>query len=242
MTTIQNLEALSLQDLFQYWQAAHGSRRMQPAGNACMLEILRRAAGGNQDAWAYFYQAYNALVHSWMIRYAGVLPQEERQSAANEAWARFAKQITPDKLTRFGAFAMIIQYLKRCASSVAIDTLRARDRLQVYEEELTQENASTLVLADPTLEAVFLGEVRTAFSRALEDEDEQLLAELILLQRMPVRDVCAMYPARFSGADLVYDRIRAIRERLRRDPDLLLLLGRRATGRRRQPKGVLHAG
>jgi hypothetical protein len=66
------------------------------------------------------YHAYHALVLSWLQQYAGCLDTDERMSAANEVWARFARQMSPDKLAQFLSWPMVLQYLKRCAISVAI--------------------------------------------------------------------------------------------------------------------------
>lgn len=225
----QDVTRLSLQELFQRWQEAHTFD--QAAGNAPIWEILRRAAAGNQDAWCYYYQAYSSLVDSWTVRYAPSLDKDDRQSIANAAWAKFARQVTPAKLTRFPAYLMILQYLKQCVHTTAIDTLRERQQELIREEGL--EAAAPIAHVDGTLEGLWIEEITRAMFQALPNAQDQLLADLILLQGMPVREVCALHPDLFSEAKMVYGRVRAIRERLQRDPQVLLLLGRQALHRRR---------
>jgi hypothetical protein len=203
-------------ELFCRWQTNHD--------DALMYEVLRRATTGDQDAWCWFYHAYSALVHAWTQSYARPLDQEERQSIANEAWAKFARALTSDKLGAFPVYRMILGYLKQCVRTTAIDTLRARWQRFAHEESL--EAAGAIEYVDHPLETLVLEEIKAAMFCALPNDEDRQLADLMLLQAMSAREVCARYPD--FQVKHIYDRIRAIRERLRRNPRLLLLLERAA--------------
>lgn len=232
---------LSLRELLSCWQAGRSAPQIPDASAQAMLEIVRRALNGNQDAWAVFYQAFSALVQTWAQRHAQSNDPDDLQAIANDAWARFAQYMTPAKLqtrTHLYAYESMLSYLRCCTTSAAINARRDRQRRWSHEAALEEDCAYSPFQQEPDLlDSIWLEEVGVAIGRALKHEDERLLADLILVQGMAAREVCAAYPQQFPDAKNIYRRIRLIRERLQRNPDLLKLLGRPARQRGQRTSG-----
>lgn len=224
-----SLGSLPTNELNRRWLEARAAQGNYVADKTYALTILRRAASGDQLAWLSYYRAYESLVHAWIIHMGGSLDQDEQLSVANEAWGKFARQMTLSKLGQFDTYARILQYLKLCAQSAAIDALRARRYSQEHEDLLIDEITCSLEQsdADPCemLEGCeTLSEIKGAIWRALRTEDERFLAVLIFFQGYSIGEVCRLYPGRFANAKDAYRVLRAIRDRLRRNKELLAFL------------------
>lgn len=81
-----HLAALALGDLVQLCtQELHHllASRMQPDDfhDAFALELFRRAAGGDVDAWTCIFQQYSLLVTTWLLQFVEAAPVIERGGA-----------------------------------------------------------------------------------------------------------------------------------------------------------------
>ena len=105
--------------------------RLSHDSHSC-YELFRLAlAEGNQQAWQAIYNQYHRLVHRWLGN-----PPGDLEDLVNQVFTRFWRNITPEKFANFPTLSHILQYLKLCASGVAIDAERAETRQQTHLENI----------------------------------------------------------------------------------------------------------
>lgn len=205
--------------LHQHWQET----TQNVLGSDDAFALLRLAVSGDQLAWSSYHRMLNPLVAAWIKTTSGnSLDLDERETATGDTWMRFARQMSPEKLSHFPAHATVAQYLKLCARSAVFDLLRTR---KLREREVEWSDACTELPghADP-FEIAHLHEIKHTVLRTLRSPDEQLLAFLIFFCHYQPREVAARYPDRWSSAEAVHTSLRRVRDRLRQSEELYLML------------------
>ncbi len=82
-------------------------------------EMLTRAKAGDQQAFAYLYEAYYTYAYTGTEKLGTI---EDREDATQEAFVKcFAKLQTGENITNFGT------YIKHTAQNVATDMIKARE-------------------------------------------------------------------------------------------------------------------
>ena len=105
-------------------QCQHGENR------AC-YELFRRAlAERDERAWEAVYTQYHRLVRPWLSRHTAVT-----DDLVQETFLKFSRNIPPEGFTtRLENLALVLDLLRRCARSVAIDAWRKEQRREALEQ------------------------------------------------------------------------------------------------------------
>jgi DNA-binding CsgD family transcriptional regulator len=146
----------------------------------------------------------------------------EFDDARSEAWTRFWRFFTAEKLARCSGFAGALRYFKMCVASTAID--RQRRSLDECTFEFTD-----LPDGEPPLEMVIA-------ERAASDdlwclvhthamgEAEHAVLDLSYREGLRPREIAALRPHLFENVHTVYDTKRRLLHRLRRNRRLHALV------------------
>ncbi len=159
----------------------------------------------------------------------------------NEAFAKFSRNIGPERLKDFSSVGALLAYLRCCATSVLADHYRSQ-QAQSREEPLESIDTDGLVLDDPAyivatqLAAQELWQIIWSEATSME---ERLILCIVCAQGMSPRELQQRYPAIFPTVEDIYRMKRNVLERLRHSRELLQFLGRQSSRRLRE---VRHAG
>ena len=195
------------------------------------FELLRRAICERDDeAWSAVVERYTRLVRSW-VRHSGVDHPSEEAARINHTFERFWHAITPERFEKFANLAALLQYLKACAGTVALDEARAAKRRPASSLDALLAANPDLPCprsADDPASEVFaeLGarEVWGTIEQELPNPADRLLVYLSFVSGLAPAAVCARYPQVFPSVAELYRRKANILERLRRSPAMRALI------------------
>jgi len=194
----------------------------------------------DEQAWSGIYELYNAVVCSWILCRPATV-HGELEALVNEAFAKFSRNIGPERLKDFSSVGALLAYLRCCATSVLADHYRSQ-QAQSREEPLESIDTDGLVLDDPAyivatqLAAQELWQIIWSEATSME---ERLILCIVCAQGMSPRELQQRYPAIFPTVEDIYRMKRNVLERLRHSRELLQFLGRQSSRRLRE---VRHAG
>jgi DNA-directed RNA polymerase specialized sigma24 family protein len=140
------------------------------------------------------------------------------EDLADEALARAWKALSPERFAQFPSLAALLAYLRTCVTATVIDAARART---TYERMAARVDRSASPQPDQTvLEQLDRAELWQLASSLVVSETERI----VLLERfvldLPPRAIQARHPALFPEVRKIYEMIRNICDRLRRNQDL----------------------
>jgi DNA-directed RNA polymerase specialized sigma24 family protein len=183
-------------------------------------ELFRRAVvDQDADAWTEISSSYRTMMVAWARRcHVADLSGECYEDLADEALARAWKALSPERFTRFPNLAALLAYLRTCVTATVIDAARARtsfERLAGRVEQGASAAPDQLVL-----EQLDRAELWQLASSLVAGEAERV----VLLERyvldLPPRVIQARHPALFPEVRKIYETIRNICDRLRRNQDV----------------------
>jgi len=186
-------------------------------------ELFRRAlVERSEDAWEHIYQHYFQLVEHWVRRTgAFTVSGETSDFFVTAAFTRFWRAIPPERFGSFPSLASLLNYLRRCASCVVIDSARAHSYADVLPEECINWNNQKLSHADEeATERVHRAEFWQLINGLLQNEAERVIVRNSFLLGMKPGDIFAERGDLFSDVAEVYSIKRNILVRLRRSPEL----------------------
>ena len=195
-------------------ESARSGREPTNEFSSCW-ELFRRAIVENdQQAWQALYDQYRRLVGKW-ARGSDL----KLDDLANEAFARFWKGVQDhDFVAHFPTMKEVMNYLKRCARTLSIDTARRREYQQLVRQTLLVEAS---VASDPpddvALDQIFSQELRAYLRDQMRDQDERAVFEAYCMGLTP-REIVEQYSDRFANARQVYRVRERIVSRLAEDP------------------------
>lgn len=207
-------------------QARIESRRFyqREAYDQCFAyELFRRAlVERDEAAWSQIFAQYTPLVEHWVRRTgAFTLSGESSDAFVGEAFTRFWRAIPPDRFGRFPSLASLLHYLRRCATCVVIDAVRAQSYAELLPEECVNWNDQRLGYADEeATEQVSREEFWRLVDALLVSDAERLVVRCSYLLGMKPGAIYARWPALFSSIEEVYTIKRSVLSRLRRSPEL----------------------
>lgn len=192
--------------------------------------ILFRKAILHRDpvAWEALIAVYRPYVQQWIRRRGFAADAGQLDELVQEALVRFWRAYTPDQLARARSLADILRYWQDCAASACLDWLRRGRNAPGSLEEADGETISRAFVTDALPENL----VRAEASRHLwqivaeqcQDETDLVVAHRIFVEGQKPRDVLREHPKQFDSIEQIYKRLRNLKDRLRRNPDLLELL------------------
>ncbi|EFO79155.1 hypothetical protein OSCT_2988 [Oscillochloris trichoides DG-6] len=186
-------------------------------------ELFRRAlVERNEDAWEQIYQHYFQLVEHWVRRTgAFTVSGETSDFFVSAAFTRFWRAIPAERFGSFPTLASLLNYLRRCASCVVIDSARAQSYADILPEESINWNNQKFAHADEeATERVSRVEFWKLVDGLLQNEAERVIVRCSFLLGMKPGDIFAERSDLFTDITEVYAIKRNILVRLRRNPEL----------------------
>jgi DNA-directed RNA polymerase specialized sigma24 family protein len=186
-------------------------------------ELYRRAlVDGDQAAWGYIFEQYSPLVEHWVRRTgAFTVSGESSDFFVSAAFTRFWRAIPAERFAAFPSLASLLNYLRRCATCVVIDTARAQSYADILPEESINWNDQRLGHADEeATDRVSREEFWGLVDGLLGSEAERVIIRCSFLLGMKPGDIYARHGELFQGVEEVYTLKRAVLTRLRKSPEL----------------------
>jgi DNA-directed RNA polymerase specialized sigma24 family protein len=186
-------------------------------------ELFRRALVDRDDAaWAQLFEQYAPLVEHWVRRTgAFTVSGETSDFFVSAAFTRFWRAIPAERFASFPTLASLLNYLRRCATCVVIDTARAHSFADLLPEESINWNHQRLGHADEeATERVSRAEFWHLIDGLLASEAERVIVRCSFLLGMKPGDIYAQWGCLFSGIEEVYTIKRGVLSRLRKSPEL----------------------
>lgn len=186
-------------------------------------ELFRRAlAEGDQGAWQAIYEHYYPLVEHWVRRTgAFAISGESSDYFVSAAFTRFWRAIPADRFRSFPNLASLLNYLRRCASCVVIDSARSHSYNDLLPEESVNWNSHELANADEeATDRVSRLEFWQMIDGLLNSEAERVVVRCSFLLGMKPGDIFGGRKDLFADVNEVYTLKRNILARLRRNSDL----------------------
>lgn len=188
-------------------------------------ELFRRAVVEQDgDAWGEISVSYRTMMIGWARRcQVADITGECYEDLADEALARAWKALTPERFSQFPSLAALLAYLRTCVQATVIDAARART---TYERVAARADHPTSAQPDQTvLERLDSAELwRLASSQATTEAERVVLRERFVFD-LPPRVIQARHPALFPEVRKIYETIRNLCDRMRRNQDLRRVSG-----------------
>ena len=210
-------------------------RRLSHDPRFC-FELFRRALVVRVDgAWELIYQQYLPLVSSWVERHSAFAASgEEVQYFVNRAFEKMWQAVTPQKFGRFPELKSLLRYLQMCVHSVVYDLVRRAGR-EAAGFDLHGQAEAALHGGDegPHVEDEALARLQgedlwqEVGARMRNDKERRAVYGSFVLGLRP-REVYALYKDTFRDVNDVYRAKENVLARLRRDEELMRLLGANA--------------
>lgn len=190
-------------------------------------ELFRRAIlKRDSAAWEALVQQYHPQIERWIQR-TGSPDADTLHDLTQDAIVRFWRAYTADQFAKARSLAEILRYWQDCARSAYLDA-RRKDRAQV----VSFDPIGSVAPASPRMERL---EDRIALRQArqqlwervrhhCQDEADRLLAQRIFIEGCKPAQVYREYPQWFVRPTDMYQRLRNLKDRLRRDPLIQQLL------------------
>jgi DNA-directed RNA polymerase specialized sigma24 family protein len=208
-------------------------RRLSHDPGFC-FELFRRALVLRVElAWEHVYEQYRPLVSSWVERHSAFSASgEEVQYFVNRAFEKMWQAVTPEKFGRFPELKSLLRYLQMCVHSVVYDLVRRVGRAAAEFDLEGQAETAALREIDsgPNVEGEALARVQgeelwQQISSRMHTEKERCAIYGSFVLGLPPREVYALYDDAFEDVSEVYRAKENVLARLRRDDELLRLLG-----------------
>jgi DNA-directed RNA polymerase specialized sigma24 family protein len=237
MTELRTPEQLTITELIQEaYRETQAYLRKQSTVDTCTFELFRRAIlSQDEQAWSGIYGLYNAVVCSWILCRLPTVQREDLDALVNEAFVKFSRSIGPARLKGFSSVGALLAYLKCCAGSVLADHRRSQQARQREDqlESVTQEPLLDDV-AESVVDRLAAQELWCIIAREAPTQEERLILLMVCAQGMSPRALQQCYPAIFPTVEVIYHIKRNVLERLRRNKELLQLLGRQSSRKSRE--------
>lgn len=221
------LPQLGLETLIRLCQAeTERFYQRGPSDPRFAYELFRRAlVEGNQRAWEQIYNSYRSMVERWVSRSAAAARSgESAEFLVVETFIRFWRAIPPERFGTFASLAALLQYLRRCASSVAIDSARAGGGDALPEEAIPPDYGASDAPDEETLARLDRAAFWQQIDAHLRDAAERAIIHDSFVSGLKPRDIYARHPDLFASVNDVYAVKRNVLARLSHDPQLRQLL------------------
>ncbi|NTU81377.1 MAG: sigma-70 family RNA polymerase sigma factor [Chloroflexales bacterium] len=186
-------------------------------------ELFRRALVERDDtAWGYIFEQYAPLVEHWVRRTgAFAVSGESSDFFVSAAFTRFWRAIPAARFASFPSLASLLNYLRRCATCVVIDSARSQSYTEMLPEECVNWNDQRLGHADEeATEQVSREEFWGLVDGLLTSDAERVVIRSSYLLGMKPSDIYARWGTMFHGVEEVYTIKRTVLTRLRKSPEL----------------------
>lgn len=186
-------------------------------------ELFRRALVERcEGSWQVIYEHYHLLVEHWVRRSgAFVVSGESSEYFVAAAFTRFWRAIPSERFNSFPTLASLLNYLRRCATCVVIDSARSHAATDMLPEESINWNNQKLAHADEeATDRVAREEFWQMVNGLLNSEAERVVVQKSFVLGMKPGDIFEARSDLFASVNEVYMLKRNILARLRRSPEL----------------------
>jgi DNA-directed RNA polymerase specialized sigma24 family protein len=194
----------------------------------CLLLFHKAILHRDPVAWEALVAVYRPHVESWVRRRGFAADANLLDELVQEALVRFWRAYTPEQLARARSLADILRYWQDCATCACLDWLRrgrnAPDSLEETDNRPIPKTLAPDALQHDLMRAEARGRLWQLVAEQCQDEADRTVAHRIFVEGQRPRDVLRENPDQFESIDMVYRRLRNLKDRLRRAPDLLDLL------------------
>lgn len=188
--------------------------------NYC-FELFRRAVVvRDNDAWDAVYAQYETQVEAWVRRHPEfALLNEEVQDFIAQAFGRFSKYFTAEKLSNSRNLAAILSYLQMCVNGAITDAWRKARYLQLEQESGEEEQEFSE--SNPTPEDLLQkNELWQLVRKKAKDPKEYIVIYASFYLGLSPREILAEYPKEFLDIKEIYQHKANFLERLERDDEM----------------------
>lgn len=180
-------------------------------------------------AWEALLAVYRPYIQQWIRKQGVITDADLLDELVQEATVRFWRAYTPPQFARARSLADILRYWQDCAACAYLDWLRRSRNTPDALDETDQGPLNSMTLApDGMQQDLIRSEARERLWHLVadrcEDEADRVVAHGIFVEGRKPREVFRENPRHFQSVDQVYRRLRNLKDRLRRDPELLALL------------------
>ncbi|MBC8077956.1 MAG: sigma-70 family RNA polymerase sigma factor [Chloroflexales bacterium] len=200
----------------------------QPHDTAFSYELFRRAlVERSEAAWELLYQHYSNLVEGWVRHSAAFTSSgESSEYFVVGAFTKFWRAVTADRFASFPSLAALLHYLRLCATSVVIDSVRAQSWAEMLPEEAATPGSGPQWSPDEeAVDRVNRQEFWRFIDSQLNDDIERVVVYSSFVLGLTPRAIFAGHTRQFSSINDVYNVKRNVLGRLSRNSDLRQLLG-----------------
>ena len=194
----------------------------------CLLLFRKAILHRDPAAWEALVAVYRPHVQRWIRRRGFGADTNLLDELVQEALVRFWRAYTPEQLARARSLADILHYWQDCATSACFDWLRRNRNAPASLEEVDDQPIPEVLVPDALQHNLVWTETRARLwqlvARQCQDEADWIVAHRIFVEGQKPRDVLRENPDHFQNIDQVYKRLRNLKDRLRRTPNLLDLL------------------
>lgn len=186
-------------------------------------ELFRRAlVERDEAAWSTIFEQYSPLVEHWARRTgAFTVSGETSDYFVSAAFTRFWRAIPAERFSSFPSLASLLNYLRRCATCVVIDSARSQSFADLLPEESVNWNDQRLGHADEeATERVSRDEFWRLIDGLLSSEAERVIVRGSYLLGMKPGDIFAEWGRLFNSVEEVYTLKRGLLMRLRKSAEL----------------------
>ncbi len=193
------------------------------------LSLFRRAIfHRDPDAWEALITVYRPHVQRWVRRRGFATNAGLVDELTQEALVRFWRAYSPEQLARARSLADILRYWQDCATCACLDWVRrgrhVPDSLDEAEDGPYRTSQTTDTLQRDVIQAEARDRIWQLVTEQCLDEADRILAHRVFVEGQKPRAVLQEHPELFDSIEHVYKRLRNLKDRLRRTPNLLALL------------------
>ncbi len=188
-------------------------------------ELFRRAViDRDAHAWGEIALSYRAMMIGWARRsQADAFSGEQCEDLAEEALARAWKALSSERFAQFPAQAELLELLRTCMASTAIDASRAHAAAAPIDDPSAAQQVAPANL--DTIERMNLAELwQLALHVATSDAERVVVYDRFVLG-LPPQAIQQRHPTVFPEVRQVYEAIRNLCDRLRRNQEQRRIVG-----------------
>ena len=199
-------------------------QRSRSSDDTYCLELFRRAiVQKDQDAWAAVYAQYQRVVATWVCSRIDCL-ENSADEVVVDAYARFSRAFTAQRFTQYSQLRSVMAYLQRCAFAAAYDCKRRLQRTAYHTADSLDDEGMENFLSTPAdaVEQHVFGKMEATrvwecVLSHCQDDADRLIARRIFVENLKPDQVYQEQPQLFGSVQAVYQLVRNLRDRLRRD-------------------------
>jgi len=167
------------------------------------MELLRRFAHGDVEAFEVLFRQFQSAVYGWIVRIVRE-PSVAEELTVEALWRAYKARTRFDPEANFGA------WIRRIATNLAIDHLRQRRATVELPEDLAAPDSP-----DPALGRETRQKIRSAFCRL--PPKLRAVATLALIEETPYEEIAAGLDISATAVRMrVFRAVRVLRKELDR--------------------------